>query len=141
MEADQAQLEEITQKGNSPAKKFRRALALLELNRGKTFVDVAQIVGVTHQTVSTWAKNYNEDGLRFLTDKPRSGRPATITSLGRASITLLACSEPPAGYSRWTVSLLADKAVELEHIDTISRAEVGRILKKMHYSLTANDNG
>jgi transposase len=140
-EADQAKLETITQKGSHRAKTFKRALGLLELNRGKTFADVAQLVGVVPQTVSKWATKYKTEGLTFLTDKPRSGRPATITSVERARITALACSEPPEGYSRWTVRLLADKAVELADIDTISPAEVGRILKKMNSSPTANDNG
>jgi transposase len=140
-EVDQAELERITQTGNRPAKTFKRALALLELNKGKTYATVAQFVGVAHQTVSIWANKYKAEGLEFLIDKPRSGRPVTITSVERAQITALACSEPPEGYSRWTVRLLADKAVELDDIDTISRAEVGRILKKMNSSPTANDNG
>ena len=140
-ETDKNTLKDIVQKGEAKAKKFKRALALLELDKGKTFRDVSQIVGTTVQTVSTWAKSYNQDGLALLTDKKRSGRPPIIDSLAEATITTLACSEPPEGYQRWTLRLLAERAVTLEHIDTISKSEVDRILKKTNFSLTAKGNG
>ena len=139
--ADKNRLQDIIQKGEAKAKKFKRALALLELDKGKTFQDVSQIVGTTVQTVSKWAKKYSQDGLTLLTDKKRSGRPPIIDSLAEASITSLACSEPPEGYERWTLRLLAEKAVTLEHIDAISKSEVDRILKKTNYSLTERGNG
>ncbi len=138
---DKTYLENLLQKGQLAAKVYKRSLALLELNRGKTFREVAQTVGRREVTVSTWAQKYKEKGLEFLTDKPRSGRPSEISSLARASIIALACSDPPEGYERWTISLLADRAVELEHIDHISRAEVGRTLKKMNFDLTEKGSG
>jgi transposase len=106
------------------------------LNRGRTFTEVAEIVGVTKQTASTWAKKYKAVGLEFLTDKPRPGRPPGIDGLQRAKITALACSEPPEGYQRWSLRLLADKAVELELVEDISYGEVRLILKKTNLSLT-----
>ena len=53
-----------------------------------------------------------------------------------AKLTLLACSDPPKGYKRWTVRLLADKVVELEFTDKISPMSVQRLLKKKNLSLT-----
>jgi hypothetical protein len=50
-------------------------------------------------------------------------------------LTLLACSEPPDGRSKWTVRLLADKLVELEVIESISHMSVQRQLKKMKLNL------
>ena len=122
--ADQTYLENLLNKGSLPAQKYKRALALLELNRGRTFTAVAKIVGVTHQTASTWATKYKETGLEFLTDKPRPGRPTLINGLQRAKITALACSDPPEGYERWSLRLLAEKAVEIELVESISYGEV-----------------
>jgi putative transposase len=126
----------LLKKGSLPASRYKRALALLELDRGRTFTEVAEIVGVTKQTASTWAKKYKIAGLEFLTDKPRPGRPTIIDGLQRAKITALACSNPPEGYQRWSLRLLADKAVELELVDDISYGEVRLILKKTNLSLT-----
>ena len=135
-EADRTYLENLLKKGSLPAQKYKRAIALLELDRGRTFTEVAKIVGVTIQTASTWATKYKETGLEFLTDKPRPGRPTLIDGLQRAKITALACSDPPEGYERWSLRLLADKAVEIELVESISYGEVHLILKKMNLSLT-----
>jgi transposase len=129
-------LENLLKKGSLPAQKYKRALALLELDRGRAFTKVAEIVGVTKQTASTWATKYKETGLEFLTDKPRPGRPTLIDGLQRAKITALACSDPPEGYERWSLRLLADKAVELELVEAISYGEVRLILKKTNSSPT-----
>ena len=66
-------LQNLIKKGSLPAKTYKRALALLELDRGRTFTEVAQIVDVVIQTVSTWAQKYKESGLAFLTDQQRPG--------------------------------------------------------------------
>lgn len=131
-DTDRTNLESLIAKGHIAVKTHRRAQALLELDRGRTFTEVAAIVGVTIQTVSTWAKKYKATGLEFLTDKPRSGRPAVIDGVQRAKITALACSDAPEGYERWSLRLLAEHAVQLEIVDSISYTEVDRILKKMN---------
>lgn len=135
-EADRAYLEKSLKKGKVPVKTYKRATALIELDRGRTFTEVANIVGVTKQTASTWATKYRETGLDFLTDKPRPGRPTVIDGLQRAKITALACSDPPKGYDKWSLRLLADKAVELELVETISYGEVRLILKKTNSNRT-----
>lgn len=129
-------LRNLIKKGSLPAKTYKRALALLELDRGRTFTEVAKIVGAVYQTVSTWAQKYRDSRLAFLTDKPRPGRPTVIDGLQRAKVTALACSEPPEGYERWSLRLLADKAVELKLVDAISYGEVRLILKKTNSSPT-----
>lgn len=135
-ETDRTYLEDLLKKGSLPARTYKRALALLELDRGRTFTAVAKTVGVVIQTASGWAAKYKASGLEVLTDKPRPGRPATISGLQRAKITALACSDPPEGYHRWSLRLLADKVVELDYLETISHVEVGRILKKTNSSHT-----
>jgi putative transposase len=127
---DRVHLETVTSKGKLSAKLYNRALALLELDRGKTFTAVSETLGVTIQTISGWAKRYQADGLKALDDQPRSGRPVEIDGNERAKITALACSEAPEGYARWSLRLLADKAIELGYCEHISHTEIGQILKK-----------
>ena len=129
-ESNRTYLEDLLRKGELPVKIYRRALALLELNRGKTYTAVAETVEVTNITVSTWSKKYREVGLTMLTDQPRSGRPLEIDGAQRAKVTALACSDPPEGYARWSLRLLAEKVVELGYVDHISHTQVGDILKK-----------
>jgi hypothetical protein len=73
----------------------------------------------------------DQEGLEAASfDKPRSGKPPTIDGTQRAKITALACSPAPIGHARWTLRLLADKAVQLGFVDTISHNAVKGILKK-----------
>ena len=55
-EADREYLEELVSKGNLAAKVYKRAIGLLELDRGKTYGAVAETLGVNQTTVSKWAK-------------------------------------------------------------------------------------
>jgi putative transposase len=134
--SERTQLEKLLKQGSLPARKFKRVLALLELDRGRTFTAVAQTVGATIQSVSIWAGKYREMGLAGLEDKPIPGRPVTISGEERAKITALACTEAPEGYGQWTLRLLAEKAVELELVEEISHTQVSRILKKTNSSPT-----
>ena len=128
--ADRDQLEGVLAKGSLPARTFKRATALLELDRGKTLTEVATTLDVTLVTVAAWRDKYQAAGLTCLRDAPRSGRPITIDGPQRAQITALACSDAPPGHDRWTLRLLAAKVVEAGFCDTISHTMVGNILKK-----------
>ena len=140
-ESDLDYLQGLLKKGTLKVRKQKRAQTLLELNREKTFREVSLQLNVSYPTVLGWAKKYRTEGLTFLDDKPRCGRPVGITGEERAKITSLACSQPPAGYARWSLRLLADRAVELGYVDQISHNHVGEILKKMNCNLTAKDSG
>lgn len=105
-------------------------MALLELDRGKSFGAVAETLGVCYQSVSSWCAAYKEDGLTMLYDQPRSGRPIEIDGAQRAKITALACSDAPQGHARWSLRLLADKAVELGYCEHLSHDYAGELLKK-----------
>jgi transposase len=135
-ESERQQLEDLLSRGNIAARKSKRILAILELDRGRTFKAVAQTVGVTKQIVSIWAKKYRANGLAGLEDKPIPGRPVTISGAERAKITALACSDAPEGHSQWSLRLLAEKAVELAYVEDISHTHVGRILKKTNSNRT-----
>lgn len=133
---DREYLEALIRKGELKAKTYRRALSLLELDRGKTYTIVSQTVKMTIGTLSNLAKQYRENGLQVLYDHPRSGRPIKIDGEQRAKITALACSTPPEGHAEWSLRLLADKVVELGYSEQISHTHVRTILKKTYSSRT-----
>jgi transposase len=108
-----------------------RARILDLLERNTPVAEIAALLGCSPTTVYNIKHRYQAEGLESaLTEKPRSGKPTRITGEGRARITALACSESPAGHARWTLRLLADKAVELGFCDSISHNHVRQILKK-----------
>lgn len=130
--SDREHLEALLAKGALPARTYKRATALLELDRGKTLTAVATTLAVTSLTVAAWRDKYRAAGLACLQDAARSGRPIRIDGTQRAQITALACSTAPTGHDRWTVRLLAEKVVEAGLCDTISHTTVAEILKKTH---------
>lgn len=135
-EADERYLTELLSKGQAQTRVVRRATALLQLNQGATLQAVADTLKVRHWTVSMWRNNYLENGLDFLQDKTRAGRPVEIDGEQRAKITALACSATPDGRAKWSLRLLADKIIELEFCAGISHTAVGEILKKTNSNRT-----
>jgi hypothetical protein len=73
-----------------------------------------------------------------LNKKKRKAPPvaAKVTGDVEARIIALACTDPPKGYAKWTLRLLADRSVKLGYVDSISHTQVGRILIKTNSSLT-----
>lgn len=115
----------------APAREQTRARILLLLHRGRTPDTVAAALEVGVATVFNIKRRYLSEGLTAaLRDKPRSGKPASIDGVARAKITALACSEAPDGHARWTLRLLADRAVELGLVEAISHNTVKEVLKK-----------
>jgi len=129
-ETDRTTLTEMLAHGTLPARTYKRAMALLALDRGETLTAVAERLQVRYDTVGLWRDAYRKDGLTMLHDAPRSGRPVRIDGTQQAKITALACSEAPEGQSQWSLRLLADKIVEAGFCETISHTQVGKILKK-----------
>ena len=127
---DREYLEGLISKGSLSTKIYRRALSLLELDRGKTYTALSETLQVSIPSISGWAKGYKESGVQVLYDQPRPGRPIEIDGEQRAKITALACSEPPEGYAQWSLRLLAEKAVELDFCEHVSHTEISDILKK-----------
>ena len=134
-------LDNFLSKGNLNARVQRRALGIKKLHDGMTYQAVADLLEVSYPAVTGWAKKYRQEGLDFLEDKPRSGRPTGYNWEDRSKVTALACSEPPQGHQRWTIRLLADRLVALELIPNISSSGVQRILKKMNFSLIEKGTG
>ena len=130
-------------RGKSSARLQTRARVLDLLHRQESPTAIARILNISRMTVYRLKKRYLEEGLKaVLKDKPRSGKPPRITPKEKARITALACSDAPEGYARWTLRLLADKAVELGYVEGgISHNEVGKILKKTLCDQTNKNNG
>lgn len=143
-EEEQLYLHRFVKSGVHPAKEITRARVLLMLDRtGKTdhvrYNRTAEYAGITVQAVYNMRDEYlaNQDIESYLKRKKRETPPvpAKVDGKVEAQIVALACSEAPEGHSRWTLRLLADKAVELKIIDSISYVRVQQILKKRNISL------
>ena len=135
-DAERCELRALLAKGKLAIKIFKRATALLELDRGQTLSAVAKTLGVSYPTVLSWRDKYQEQKLQCLHDAPRSGRPLEIDGVARAKITALACTPAPPGHARWKLSLLAEKAVELKYCGRVSGKHVRNILKKTNSNRT-----
>jgi transposase len=101
--------------------------------------DIAERFGVSRAAVSNVKRDFEEGGLdRLLSRKKRKAPPVPPKADGEFETHLIAlsCMEPPLGYGRWTVRLLAGKCMELEYIDSVSYSTVSRVLKKTNSSLT-----
>jgi transposase len=106
--------------------------------------DVAEALGVSSRTIEHLKKRFVEDGLEAaLERKPRDTPPREVIFDGafEARLTALACSDAPEGRRRWTVRLLADKAVELKIAESVSHMTVQRVLKKTNLSLISASTG
>lgn len=143
------ELETLTKRGKTKARRFIRARALLLCDAGPhgpawTVGDTATALGVTNRTIEHLKKRFVEEGLDIaLERKPREKPPREVTFDGafEAKLIALACSDAPKGRLRWTVRLLADKVVELNIAPAVSHMTVQRTLKKMNLSLTSRSTG
>jgi transposase len=128
-------LRRLTGKGECKARQLNRARVLLLSDEcrkkgPKTDVEISEILNVSLPTVHRIRLKFSEDGLtEALEEKPRSGRPKLFSGKDAAHVTALACSDPPCGYGRWSMRLLADKVVELGYLESISYKTVSNILK------------
>jgi transposase len=124
-------LKTILTRGTASARTLSRARILDLLHRHQQPASIAALLQVSTQTIYNVKRRYLAGSLQAaLFDQPRSGRPVEIDGKQRAKITALACSTPPEGRARWTLRLLADKAVELGHCQRLSHTKARQILKK-----------
>ena len=127
----------LLRRGTTSARTQTRARVLDLLHRGQHPHRIAETLSVSSATVFNIKRRYQQAGLASaLFDKPRSGKPPTISGVQRAKISALACSPAPEGHARWTLRLLADRAVQLGFVGSISHNAVKEILKKTDSSRT-----
>jgi len=139
----------MTRRGKTHARTFIHARALLLCDAGTdgpawNVSDVAEALGVTSRSIEHLKKRFVEDGIEAaLERKPREKPPREVIFDGafEARLIALACSDTPEGRQRWTVRLLADKAVELRFAESVSHMTVQRVLKKTNLSLTSASIG
>lgn len=141
----QEYLQKIIKAGVHNSHVITRARVLLMLDRtGKTdhvrYKRTAENANISVQAVYNMRDEYlaNQDIESYLNRKKRDTPPRAqkIDGKAEAQIIALACGEPPKGYSKWTVRLLRDKAVELHFVDGLSHMTIQRLLKKRNISLT-----
>jgi transposase len=131
-------LAKLVSAGKRSARTLTHARILLKADQaegGPAWEDaaIAEALGCGHRTVERIRQRFVEQGLEAaLHHKPqdRPSRERTLDGAAEARLIALACSSPPAGRTRWTLKLLADKLVELEVVDSVSDETVRRALKK-----------
>lgn len=128
---------DLVSKGSASAKAIMHANVLLAADKNagnrKSEAEIAELFHVNKQTVHAIRKRYSEKGLEAAISRKKRETPPVepkITGEVEAKIIALSCSAPPEGRAKWSLRLLADKAVELQYIDSISHEAVGRLLKK-----------
>jgi len=124
--------------GNQKSQKILNALILLGCDEGEyqtgrsTNEDMARVLQISMRKIDRVKKRFVEDGIDFALNNKKSSRTYAKKTDGDfiAHLIGLSCSEPPEGFARWSLRLLADKVVELNYIDSISHETVRRVLKK-----------
>src|SRR5438093_7313563 len=99
-DADRRELERLHRAPSTPAGLSRRARAVLLMAQGMSGVDIAERVGYTVVQVSRLRRRFAESGVEGLQERPRSGRPPTITARKRAEIVALTLKPPAPGVTQ-----------------------------------------
>ena len=137
-------LRQLLSRGKADVRRLKHAQILLaadESDAGPALSDdqISRTVDIARATVERIRQRFVEEGLELSLSPYRTPNRIYRTKLdGRqeAHLIAMACSTPPEGRSRWTLSLLADQMVELKHVDSVSRETVRQTLKKMNSSRT-----
>jgi transposase len=138
------ELNKVISKGSHTSQAYRAAYILLNCDKGKFSTnteiknsDICKVLRVGERTIDRVKKKFIEEGFEGVMERRASPQNYTKKMDGdtEAKLVSLCCSEPPEGFSKWSLRLLADKMVELEYIDYISHVTVGEVLKKTNLSL------
>jgi transposase len=135
--AEREGLEQIVRRARISGLTRQRASILLGADDDLTDQEIAEEIGVGVRTVERVRMRCVERGLeaslkRKAQENP--SRPRKLDGAAEARLTQIACSEAPEGRSRWTLSLLADKMVELKVFESVSKSTIQRGLKKANSS-------
>ena len=142
-------LETITRKGSHRSQKVLNALILLGCDQGEfqkrhlINEEIASVLNVSMKKIDRVNKRFVEESLGIALNGHKPDRVYEKKADGdfEAHIVALSCSKPPEGFRRWSLRLLADKAVELNYIDSISYETVRRVLKKTKLNLGKSNVG
>ncbi len=135
--AEVEELKEIINKGSHSSQTFRVAYILLNCDVGKysdkvTNEQISKVLKVGMRTIDRVKKKFIEDGFEASLERRLTSRVYEKKTDGdvEAKLVTLCCSEPPKGYAKWSLRLLADKMVELKYVESISHVTVRTVLKK-----------
>lgn len=141
-------MESIINKGRHTSQKFRNAYVLLNCDEGEysekaTNLEISKILKVGMRTIDRIKKRFVEEGFDAILERKPTSREYEKKADGdfEARLVALSCSEPPKGFSRWSLRLLADKIVELQIVDSISHETVRTVLKKRLKTLESKRMG
>ena len=136
------ELNDIINKGSHTAQSFRTAYVLLNCDEGEysqkvTNEEISKILKVGMRTIDRIKKKFIEEGFESILERRISTRVYDKKTDGdfEANLVALCCSEPPKGFSKWSLRLLADKMVELKYVESITHVTVRSVLKKTNLSL------
>jgi len=135
-------LRSIINKGSHTSQAFRAAYILLNCDIGEyskkvTNEQISKVLKVGMRTIDRVKKKFIEEGFEEVLERRPSSRVYDVKIDGdvEAKLVKLCCSEPPSGFAKWSLRLLADKMVELEYVGSISHVSVGNVLKKTNLNL------
>ena len=142
-------LSALTSKGKHKSQKILNALILLGCDKGdyqenhSTNEDMSRILNISMRKIDRVKKRFVEEGLDVTLNGKKSSRiyEKKIDGDFEAHLIAVSCSDPPEGFTRWSLRLLSEKVVELEYIDSISHETVRRILKKTNSNLGSGKGG
>jgi len=141
-EEERGKLQRLVSGGKAPARRLTRARILLKADSnpgGANWPDwrISEALDVGTATVERVRKRFVEEGLEATLSnrKPRRRYQRKIDGEAEAHLIALVCGGPPKGRQRWTLSLLADRMVQLGYVESVSYETVRRTLKKTNLSL------
>ena len=131
-------LRDITFKGKHKSQKILNAQILLGCDEGEFQTErstnevIARVLGTSMKKIDRVKKRFVMGGIEATLIRQKGSRIYKKKADGdfEAHLVALSCSEPPKGFARWSLRMLADKVVELQYIDSISHEAVRGILKK-----------
>jgi len=138
------ELNKVINKGSHTSQAYRAAYILLNCDKGEFSVntgiknsEICKILRIGERTIDRVKKKFIEEGFDRVLERRPSPQNYTKKVDGdlEAKLVTLCCSDPPEGFSKWSLRLLSDKMVELNYIDYISHVTVGEVLKKTNLSL------
>jgi transposase len=128
---DHERLSVFLHRGKANVRTLKRAQILLKLDAGWRTGQVAEVYGVSPNTVTNLRTRYLTGGLdAVLHDRRQLRRRAALTGAQQAHLIALACSSAPEGHDHWTLRMLAGKAVELGYVARIAIGTIRNLLKK-----------
>ncbi len=130
-ESERTHLKEIASRGETSARKVKRALVLLKADEGLIDRDIAGGLLISASTVGRVRTRFVEEGLdSALNERRRPGQKRKLDGRQEAHLIAVACSDAPEGHADWTLQLIADKVVAMGFAESISLETVRQILKK-----------